>query len=66
MCLIQGHRTVSGKGLSSQFLELFFFLLFFFLEPHTQHMEVPRPGVESELQWLAYATAIATQNLSHI
>ena len=28
----------------------FFFLVFFFLEPHTQHMEVPRLGVESEMQ----------------
>ena len=29
-------------------------------------MEVPRLGVESELQLLAYATATATWNLSHI
>ena len=27
-------------------------------------MEVPRPGVESELQLLAYATATATSDLS--
>ena len=37
-----------------------FFLLFFFLGPHLQHREVPRLGVESELQLLAYTTAIAT------
>ena len=37
---------------------------FFFLGPHLRHMEVPRLGVESELQLLAYATAIATWDLS--
>ena len=30
------------------------------------HMEVPRLGVESELQLLAYATATATQDPSYI
>ena len=29
-------------------------------------MEVPRLGVESELQLLAYATAIAMSDLSHV
>ena len=42
----------------------FFFL--FFLGPHLQHMEIPRLGVESELQLLATATATATTDLSHI
>ena len=37
---------------------LFFF---FFLGPHPRHMEVPRLGVELELQLPNYATAIATQ-----
>ena len=32
----------------------------FFLGPHLQHMEVPRLGVESELQLPAYTTATAT------
>ena len=36
---------------------LFFFLSFFFLGLHLQHMEVPRLGVELELQLPAYATA---------
>ena len=31
--------------------------LFCFLGPHPQHMEVPKLGVRSELQLLAYATA---------
>ena len=37
----------------------FFFFLFFSLGLHLQHMEVPRLGVESELQLLTYATATA-------
>ena len=40
--------------------------LFFFLEMHLQRMEVPGLGVESELQLLAYATATATPDQSHI
>ena len=37
---------------------LFFFLSFFFLGLHLQHMEVPRLGVKLELQLPAYATAM--------
>ena len=43
---------------------LFFF--FFFLGPHPRHMEVPRLGIQSELQPLAYATATATSDPSCI
>ena len=39
---------------------------FFFLGPQWQHMEVPRLGVQSELQRPAYARAIATRGLSLI
>lgn len=45
---------------------LILFLFFCFLGPHSQHMEVPRLGVQSELQPLAYATATATPDPSHI
>ena len=38
-------------------------LVFIFLGPHLQHMEVPRLGVKSELLLLAYATGTATQDL---
>ena len=31
-----------------------------FLGPHLQHVEVPRLGVERQLQLLAYTTATAT------
>ena len=45
-----------------------FTFFFFLLGPHPQHMEVPRLGVRSELQLLAYtiATATATWDLSRI
>ena len=42
------------------------FVFFVFLGPHLQHMEVPRLEVKLELQPLAYTTAIATWDLSHI
>ena len=42
------------------------FFFFFFLWPHLQHSEVPRLGVESELQLLAYTTATGTWDRSHI
>ena len=50
------------EGMSSP--ALFFFPLL--LEACLQHMEVPRLGVELELQLPAYVTAIATPDLSHI
>ena len=36
------------------------------LGPHPQHKEVPRVGVQSELQLLGYATATATSDPSHV
>ena len=44
----------------------FFFNFKFFLRWHLWHMEVPRPGVELELQLPAYATVTAMQDLSHV
>ena len=41
-------------------------VFFFFLGPHSKHMEVPRLGVKSELQPLAYTTATATWNLRRV
>ena len=37
-----------------------------FLGLHLWHIEVPRLGVESELQLSAYTTAMAMQDLSHV
>ena len=42
-----------------------FLFLFSFLGPHLQHMEVPRLGVELELQLPAYTTATATPKLTY-
>ena len=42
------------------FLVLFLLFFRFFAGLHPGHMEVPRLGVESELQPLAYTTATAT------
>ena len=39
---------------------------FCFLGLHSRHIEIPRLGIESELQLPAYTTATATQDLSSI
>ena len=45
----------------------FFVVLFLvFLRPHLRHMEVPRIGVQLELQLQACTTATATPDLSRI
>ena len=41
-------------------LFIYVFNYFCFLGPHPQRMEVPRLGVESEVQLPAYTTATAT------
>ena len=43
---------------------LFIYLVSFFVGLHLQHLEVPRLGVELELQCLTYATATATSDPS--
>ena len=42
----------------------FCFVLFCFLGPYKRHMEIPRLGVELEVQLSAYTTATATQHPS--
>ena len=42
----------------------FFFFFFYILGPHPQHMEVPKLGIKSELQLLAYTTVTAMQDPS--
>ena len=48
------------------FVCLFVCFVFVFLGPHLRHMEVSRLGVELELQLLAYTTATATLDPSHV
>ena len=45
---------------------LAFVFVIFLLGLQLRHMEVPRLGVESELQLPAYTTATATQGLSFV
>ena len=55
-----------SPSLSLFFFFFFFFFFFVYLGPHLWHMEVPRLGVELELQMPAYTTATATRDLSLI
>ena len=48
------------------FILLLFILFYCFLGLHLRHMEVPRLGVQSELQLSAYTTATATQDPSQV
>ena len=47
-------------------LTMFIFIIFSFLGPHLQDMEVPWLRVQLELQLQAFLTATATPDLSHI
>ena len=64
----EAFRLNRVSGFLCGFLSFFltFFLPSIFLGLHLWHVEVPRPGIESELQSLAYTTATATQDPSHI
>ena len=44
----------------------YLFIYFVFLGLHLRHMEVPRLGVESELQLPAYTTSTTTSDPSHV
>ena len=52
-------NTIYFQFIDLIFSNFFFFFDFCFLGLHPWHMEVPRPGVKSELQLPAYTTAIA-------
>ena len=58
-------RTTGVFELGTNVWTMFLFFLVF-LGLHAWHMEVPRLGVESDLQLLAYATATAMQDPSCI
>ena len=52
--------------LKRNYVSFFFFFFLLFLGLYPRHLEVPRLGVELELQLPAYATAAAVQDLSHV
>ena len=54
-----GDFCVCGVFFVCFFFVFLFFVFFCFLRLHPWYMEVPRLGVESELQLLAYSTATA-------
>ena len=60
-------EKLSLSSHSERVFILFYFVLsiLFFLGLHLGHVEVPRLGVESDLQLLAYATITETPDLSH-
>ncbi len=55
-----------NKAVIFKNLAHYLYFLFVFLGPNPQHMEVPRLGVESELQLPAYTPATATQDPSRV
>ena len=59
-------NLLSHKGKLPYNIFFSFNFIFCLLGVHSWHMEVPRLGVESKLQLLAYTTATATQDPSCI
>ena len=59
-----GHFHCIRQEIHFMFLFLIFDFYFCFLGLHLQHMEVPKLGVESELQLPTYTTATVAPNLS--
>ena len=65
--LTQFYGTICPPIRNYYYLFIYLFIFFvYFLGPHMQHVEVPRLGVQSELQLMAYTTATAKQDLSHV
>ena len=63
-CLVKTGAS-RPHALSPHFLFYYYYYLSF-LGPHLRHMEVPRPGVESELQPPAYTTTTASPDPSRL
>ena len=59
-------RTGEGQEVTISLFLSFSLFLFFFLGLHSWQMDVPRLGVELELQLPAYTTATVKQDPSHI
>ena len=61
-----GQFSLSTVYNQNIYFYFYFVLSFIFLGLHLQHMEVPRLGVELELQLLAYTTPTAMPDPSHV
>ena len=66
VCIFQQDICTTDIFTHNLVLIFLFFCFICFLGPHPQHMEIPRVGVKSELQWLAYTTATTTQDPSRV
>ena len=65
--MVEGPRGHDGECIAKRLLPRWLILVWFCLFRATwEHMEVPRLGVESELQLPAYTTATATPDRRHI
>ena len=62
----QNHLNFYRPGVDKWKTTFCLFVLVFFIGPHLQHMEVPRLGVDSELQLPADTTATATWGPSRV
>ena len=60
------YQKLAAQELILKMSTFFFFFFFFFLGLHPRHMEVCRLGVELEVQWSVYTTAIAMQDPSRV
>ena len=60
------NKVLAARSLPIHENAICVFFSFFFLGLHSQHMEVSRLGVKSELQRPAYTTATATPNPSQV
>ena len=65
-CNSYWYIVISHCGFNSHFRNFFFFWSFVFSGRYMRHMEVPRLGVELELQLPAYPPATATPDPSHV
>ena len=66
LLLTPAPSSLSPDPVLKNLTPILLFIFFAFLGPHPWHMEVPRQGVELELQLPAYTTATATQDPSCI
>ena len=66
ICYPERFGNVQANADFLLFEYFYFIFIFCFLGPHPWHMEIPRLGVESQLQQLAYTTAIAIQDPSRV
>ena len=58
----QEMKSVPQRDICTYYIHCSFLIFFFFIGLHLWYMEVPRLGVESELQLLAYDTTTAMQD----